>query len=105
LSCLLPCISSGKQKACSDTQAFANERAPGFLFRCVLNDRQLQDSLSKGTAGTCQRDIQAQFFMISSGLPAGRTLNKPTTAWGGKECEDIPDFDETPALPKRETTR
>jgi len=43
--------------------------------------------------------------MISSGLPAGRTLNKPTAAWGGKECENFLDFDETPALPKRETTR
>jgi hypothetical protein len=38
-----------------------------------------------------------QFFMISSGLPAGRTLNKPTAAWGGKECEEFPDFGETPA--------
>ncbi|GAC1524452.1 MAG: hypothetical protein NVS3B11_25210 [Collimonas sp.] len=58
-----------------------------------------------GKAGTCQRDIQLSFFIISSGLPAGMTLNKPTAAWGGKECEKFLDFDETPALPKRETTR
>jgi len=72
-----------------------------FLFRCILHDRQTWN----GMAGTCQRDIQTQFFIISSGLPAGRTLNKPTAAWGGKECEEFPDFGETPALPKRETTR